>query len=304
MSQDKTWDQFSLGAAPPEEKKDEPGLKPSQGGDIGGVDADVLAQWLTSLPEGESLLAPTAVAAQSVPGSAADLSQLWPPAAPVDPFANLGGADVPAAAPSWDLNFEVKPAAPPPPSFESTPAPAPAPPIVPPPAAPAAPPDTGIGLSDFALDVSGLGGPAPVMPPPAPTPPPPSTEKPFGPPPPPVAPPQEALEAPPLKLKVSIGRRTLDLTVKGEALIGRVDTTRGIHPEVDLRQDDAVSRRHAKIFVRNGRYVVTDLNSTNGTRHNNVWLQPEVEVPLATGDEIEVGEISLIKIVEAPEANA
>ncbi|HTE20706.1 MAG TPA: FHA domain-containing protein, partial [Armatimonadota bacterium] len=110
--------------------------------------------------------------------------------------------------------------------------------------------------------------------------------------------------APPLRLEINTGRRTVEKMIQGEALIGRPDTTRGIHPEIDLRLDDAVSRRHAKIFVRNGQYVLTDLNSTNGTRHNEQWLQPEVEVPLAPGDEIEVGEATLIRVLEAPASNA
>ena len=91
---------------------------------------------------------------------------------------------------------------------------------------------------------------------------------------------------------------------RGEALIGRPDATRGIHPEIDLRMDDAVSRRHAKIFVKNGVYVLTDLNSTNGTRYNREWVQPEKEFVLKAGDEIEVGELTLIRVIEAPNPNA
>jgi pSer/pThr/pTyr-binding forkhead associated (FHA) protein len=92
--------------------------------------------------------------------------------------------------------------------------------------------------------------------------------------------------------------------IKGEGLIGRPDATRGIHPEIDLRLDDAVSRRHAKIFMRGAHYVLTDLNSTNGTRLNGQWVQAEAEVPLKAGDEIEVGELTVIRVLEAPNPNA
>lgn len=127
---------------------------------------------------------------------------------------------------------------------------------------------------------------------------------PFGPPIPPVAPPAENLAAPPLRVEVTVGRRTFEQDVRGEALIGRPDATRGIHPEIDLRQDDAVSRRHAKIFIRDGKYVLTDLNSTNGTRHNRQWVQPESEIILCPGDEIEVGELTLIRVLEIPSTHA
>lgn len=127
---------------------------------------------------------------------------------------------------------------------------------------------------------------------------------PFGPPVPPVAPPQETLEAPILRVELRTGRRTTEIDIRGEALIGRPDATRGIHPEIDLRLDDAVSRRHAKIFMRGDYYVLTDLNSTNGTRLNGQWVQAEAEVPLKAGDEIEVGELSVIRVLEAPHTNA
>ena len=127
---------------------------------------------------------------------------------------------------------------------------------------------------------------------------------PFGPPVPPVAPPQETLQAPIMRVELRTGRRTTEIDIRGEALIGRPDATRGIHPEIDLRLDDAVSRRHAKIFMRGNHYVLTDLNSTNGTRLNGQWVQAEAEVPLKAGDEIEVGELSVIRVLEAPNANA
>jgi hypothetical protein len=199
----------------------------------------------------------------------------------VDPFAGIQGSPNTALPEDWDLAFDE---------------PAPS-------AAPAAP---GAGLTDFAL--GGLAGPTPAGDPFAPgapgASPAPAAPSPFGPPPPPAPPPAEALQAPPLRLAITIGRRTTEQNVQGEALIGRPDATRRIHPEIDLRQDDAVSRRHAKIFVRNGRYVLTDLNSTNGTRYNNEWVQPEIEVPLKPGDTIEVGEQTLIKVLEAPESHA
>lgn len=290
MSQEnKFWEQWSPGAAKGTEPPAEAGKAP-EGAGAGGVEDDVLAAWLKSLPPNDPLV-PTPTPPPATQASTADLVEAWPPAAPVDPFAGIQAGSAGPAAADWDLAIDLDPIS------------GPAAPEAPPPA-PAAPP---FGAPPF--DLGDLAGPVPAAnpfaetpaAPPAPAPAPPS---PFGPPPPAPEPPAEVLQAPPLKLEVRSGRRTQQLTIKGEALIGRPDTTRGIHPEVDLRTDDAVSRRHAKIFVRNGRYVLTDLNSTNGTRHNHQWLQPEVEVPLNPGDEIEVGEVTLIRVLEAPDHNA
>jgi hypothetical protein len=323
LSQDKFWEQWTsnTGDSPEKPAEDKPAeaAKPAGSGEtVGGVDADVLAAWLTSLPPDDPLtVSPTTPPPSQA--NAADLAELWPPAAPVDPFSGIQKSADSAGASDWDLAFDPVPAAPIPPS----PAAAPVPPQAAAGAAPAVPPAA--PATDFALDFDTLAGPVPggnpfaAAEPPAATaqapgapatearpsdPPPTRPVSPFGPPPPPVSPPAEALQAPPLKIQLTTGRRTIEQTINGEALIGRPDATRGVHPEIDLRLDDAVSRRHAKIFIRNGQYVITDLNSTNGTRHNQQWLQPEVEVPLKTGDEIEIGEITLIKIVEAPDLHA
>src|SRR6267154_3834476 len=53
-----------------------------------------------------------------------------------------------------------------------------------------------------------------------------------------------------------------------EANIGRWDADGGVFPDVDLDSDDPeakVSRRHARISLRDGQYVIEDLGSTNGT---------------------------------------
>jgi hypothetical protein len=276
LSQDKFWEQWGAGGQTPEKKGPEDAAREGEKQE-GGMDQDVLSAWLQALPPNDPLVpaVPSAPPPVAVPS---DLNTLWPPQAPVDPFASIQPA---GGAADWDLAFDD----------ELVSSPTSGPPAAPgnlagavPTANPFAPPDAAAAAPE-----------APSAPP---------AISPFGPPPPPAPPPAEVLEALPLKLVITTGRRTQEQTVQGEALIGRVDPTRGINPEIDLRLDDAVSRRHAKIFVRNGVYVLTDLNSTNGTRYNQDWLQPEVEVPLKVGDEIEVGEHTLIRVLEAPAVNA
>jgi len=82
-----------------------------------------------------------------------------------------------------------------------------------------------------------------------------------------------------------------------ESNIGRWDADGGVFPDVDLDSDDPeakVSRRHAKIVVRDGNYLIEDLGSTNGTFVNRGRrLAPGDRHPLKDGDEIIVGKTFL-----------
>lgn len=82
-----------------------------------------------------------------------------------------------------------------------------------------------------------------------------------------------------------------------ESQIGRWDADGGIFPDVDLDSDDPeakVSRRHARIMRRNGKYFIEDLGSTNGTFINRGRrLLPGDRQPLQDGDEIIVGKTFL-----------
>ena len=82
-----------------------------------------------------------------------------------------------------------------------------------------------------------------------------------------------------------------------EANIGRWDADGGVFPDVDLDSDDPeakVSRRHARISLREGQYRIEDLGSTNGTFVNRGHrLAPGDRQPLKDGDEIIVGKTFL-----------
>jgi hypothetical protein len=83
----------------------------------------------------------------------------------------------------------------------------------------------------------------------------------------------------------------------GGSDIGRWDADGGVFPDVDLDSDDPeakVSRRHARISVQNGHYVIEDLGSTNGTFVNRGRrLKSGERQPLNDGDEIIVGKTFL-----------
>jgi hypothetical protein len=108
-----------------------------------------------------------------------------------------------------------------------------------------------------------------------------------------------AMDGPHAKLVIERGRsagKQFPLS-DDESQIGRWDADGGIFPDVDLDADDPeakVSRRHARIILRNGQYYVEDLGSTNGTFINRGRrLLPGDRHPLRDGDEIIVGKTFL-----------
>jgi uncharacterized OB-fold protein len=83
---------------------------------------------------------------------------------------------------------------------------------------------------------------------------------------------------------------------KSEYIIGREDPVSGIFPEVDLTnyggETGGVSRQHARLNVdANGQWTLTDLNSTNYTRVNQVKADPNVAVPISDGAQVQFGRV-------------
>ncbi len=92
--------------------------------------------------------------------------------------------------------------------------------------------------------------------------------------------------------------RAPDGTERRVTLDGRaVSIGRGTDNGLVLR-DGRVSRHHARLNLRQGRLVLTDLGSTNGTRVNGVSIS---EVALGEGDRIQVGDTILV--VESVDAD-
>lgn len=84
---------------------------------------------------------------------------------------------------------------------------------------------------------------------------------------------------------------------RDESVIGRWDADNGIFPDVDLDavdQEAKVSRRHARVLVRDSKFFVEDLGSTNGTYVNRGRrLLPGTPQQITDGDEIIVGKTFL-----------
>jgi serine/threonine protein kinase len=92
------------------------------------------------------------------------------------------------------------------------------------------------------------------------------------------------------------------MILKSDLIIGRSDPQKAIFPDIDLAPLDSqhtVSRRHARLSMREGRYFIEDLNAFNKTRLNGVALSPNVERELQEGDIIRLGNVELRFEVQA-----
>ena len=151
---------------------------------------------------------------------------------------------------------------------------------------------------------AGSAAPPPAPPPPPPAPPPAAGEAPPAPPPAPLpAPPDSATlgweidiaidpsmhvdgsPAPPTDFSSAVAALRM-----GSNLIGRSSPKRGIHPEVALDADDAVSHRHALIDIHaDGSATLRDIGSSNGTSVNGTEIKPLTDTPVKDGDQITLG---------------
>src|SRR6202142_3367666 len=81
------------------------------------------------------------------------------------------------------------------------------------------------------------------------------------------------------------GAERRELFVLAELSVGRVQGNDLLLPKGN------VSKQHAKLFYRDGRFIVTDLNSTNGTYVNRRRIQQATVI--SEGDRIYIGDFVL-----------
>ncbi len=92
-------------------------------------------------------------------------------------------------------------------------------------------------------------------------------------------------------------------------LVGRVDRVAGIVRVVlgvdltDLDPSASVSRRHARVFLQRGDWLVEDLRSTNGTAVNDRWLEPGERVRLRDGDSVRFGDVVMAFVWDSQEGS-
>jgi CRP-like cAMP-binding protein len=75
-----------------------------------------------------------------------------------------------------------------------------------------------------------------------------------------------------------------------DALLGRFDSVTGMRPEIDLTNEDQsrnISRRHARLVIRDGKhFVAEEIGTMNGTFLNGQKLPNGVLTPIRDGDEL------------------
>ncbi|MEP7284862.1 MAG: FHA domain-containing protein [Chloroflexota bacterium] len=101
------------------------------------------------------------------------------------------------------------------------------------------------------------------------------------------------------------GTTALRVEILKELTVGRADPVEDYIPGLDLSpyggQDAGVSRRHAMLFIADGKLHMRDLDSTNGTRINDLALKPNEPYVLSEGDEIEFGQLrAKIHLIRQP----
>ncbi len=101
----------------------------------------------------------------------------------------------------------------------------------------------------------------------------------------------------PSRLIVIDSGNTIELPRTDQAIVGRADPVSRFYPDVDLSPHNAlqngVGRRHARLSVKNGKILVEDMNSTNGTIVNGQRLTPRMAQPLNDSDELRMGTLKL-----------
>lgn len=104
-----------------------------------------------------------------------------------------------------------------------------------------------------------------------------------------------------LRLRVLSTGRQIQVPAISRVLIGRLDISRSIFPDIDLTLDGGleggVSRRHCEIHYCDGQYFIEDVGSTNGTFLNGEALLPHLPHVLKGGDELQLGRVRLQVIV-------
>lgn len=100
-----------------------------------------------------------------------------------------------------------------------------------------------------------------------------------------------------LEVEILTSKRKVLLSVDREILVGRLDATQGIFPELDLTPDGAlengVSRRHARIYTQDGVCYIEDLNSSNHTLLNGQRLPPHEPYTFQSDDEMAFGSLEI-----------
>ena len=105
------------------------------------------------------------------------------------------------------------------------------------------------------------------------------------------------LEPDSMVFQVLDGGQLIPLTERKEHTIGRVSEGQIIMPDIDLTSHRAyeygVSRLHAVLKKKDGKVIIMDLGSSNGTYVDGTRLKPESEHTLSNGNILSFGKLKI-----------
>jgi hypothetical protein len=108
---------------------------------------------------------------------------------------------------------------------------------------------------------------------------------------------EQAPAYPVVCLDIGPGKREIQVHLDRPVHIGRLDATNNVFPEIDLSSESsttsAISRRHARLFIRDNIVMIEDLDSLNGTYINGERLPPFLPVNIADGDRLRLGSLEI-----------
>jgi CRP-like cAMP-binding protein len=114
---------------------------------------------------------------------------------------------------------------------------------------------------------------------------------------PPPPPPEKTVQADARCYFISASTGNVFPVFSHEALIGRFDSVTGMHPEVDLSNEDQsrnISRRHARLLIKDGQFFIAEeIGTMNGTYLNGRKLANGVLTPIKDGDELTLCRLAL-----------
>ncbi len=118
---------------------------------------------------------------------------------------------------------------------------------------------------------------------------------------------------------LTISEHTLQIQIRGlserlifeegtSVVLGRIDLNSPDMARFDLTRfgghERGVSREHCVISYNGTQFLVTDLNSSNGTFINRKRLEPNAPTPLNDGDELTLGSLTMTVRFSANESPA
>lgn len=111
-----------------------------------------------------------------------------------------------------------------------------------------------------------------------------------------------------IELRVVGTPNIVRVPVQEMLVIGRRDDSRGFAPDIDLSPYDAqkcgVSRKHARMIMRDNRLTIEDLGSANGTYVNGHMLDILRPQRIHTGDHVKLGALSMqVHFLVKPSSN-